>query len=158
MHDAAQVTDILADSVVQPALTNAMATSSVAARAGLDRLVHGQVLSPSVVRIKLWTPEGQIIYSDEKQLVGTTFHLDGGAIELDAGRYDIRCETAWGAASTRRTPSGSSVGASGRRGPTRTSSADGRRSLDAFAGDWRRFTAAVDALLPEPIDGGDDGR
>ena len=34
----------------------------------------------------------------------------------------------------------------------------GRRSLDAFAGDWRRFTAAVDALLPEPIDGGDDGR
>ena len=36
--------------------------------------------------------------------------------------------------------------------------ADGRRSLDAFAGDWRRFTAAVDALLPEPIDGGDDGR
>ena len=48
VHDAAQVTDILADSVVQPALTNAMATSSVAARAGLDRLVHGQVLSPSV--------------------------------------------------------------------------------------------------------------
>jgi PadR family transcriptional regulator PadR len=36
--------------------------------------------------------------------------------------------------------------------------ADGRRALDAFAGDWRRFTAAVDALLPEPIDGGDDGR
>ena len=81
VHDAAQVTDILADSVVQPALTNAMATSSVAARAGLDRLVHGQVLSPSVVRVKLWTPEGQIIYSDEKQLVGTTFHLDGGARE-----------------------------------------------------------------------------
>jgi len=36
--------------------------------------------------------------------------------------------------------------------------ADGRRALDAFAGDWRRFTAAVDALLPEPTDGGDDGR
>jgi hypothetical protein len=36
--------------------------------------------------------------------------------------------------------------------------ADGRRALDVFAGDWRRFTAAVDALLPGPIDGGDDGR
>ena len=35
---------------------------------------------------------------------------------------------------------------------------DGRRALDAFAGDWRRFTAAVDALLPGRIDGGDDGR
>jgi PadR family transcriptional regulator, regulatory protein PadR len=35
---------------------------------------------------------------------------------------------------------------------------DGRRALDAFAGDWRRFTAAVDALLPGPIEGGDDGR
>lgn len=36
--------------------------------------------------------------------------------------------------------------------------ADGRRALDAFAGDWRRFTAAVDALLPRPTDGGNDGR
>ena len=36
--------------------------------------------------------------------------------------------------------------------------ADGRRSLDAFTGDWRRFTAAVDALLPVPGTGGDDGR
>jgi two-component system, NarL family, sensor kinase len=79
VHDAAQVTDILADSVVQPALTDAMATSPAAAHAGLDPLVRGQVLSPSLVRVKLWTPQGTIVYSDEPRLVGRTFRLDGGA-------------------------------------------------------------------------------
>ncbi len=35
---------------------------------------------------------------------------------------------------------------------------DGRRALDTFAGDWRRFAAAVDALLPVPANGEDDER
>jgi PadR family transcriptional regulator, regulatory protein PadR len=35
---------------------------------------------------------------------------------------------------------------------------DGRRALDAFTGDWRRFTNAVDALLLPEERGETDGR
>jgi PadR family transcriptional regulator PadR len=35
---------------------------------------------------------------------------------------------------------------------------DGHHALDTFVGDWRRFTAAVDALLPDPVQGEHDGR
>jgi two-component system NarL family sensor kinase len=78
VHEAAQLTNVLADSVVQPALTDAMATSTTAA-AQLDSLVRQRVLSSSLVRVKIWTPQGRIVYSDEPRLVGVTFGLDGGA-------------------------------------------------------------------------------
>jgi two-component system, NarL family, sensor kinase len=78
VHEVAQLTNVLADSVVQPALTDAMATSTTAA-AKLDPLVRERVLSSSLVRVKIWTPQGRIVYSDEPRLVGVTFGLDGGA-------------------------------------------------------------------------------
>ena len=78
VHDVAQTTDVLAESVLQPALTDAMATSPSAA-AALDRLVRTQVLSANLVRVKVWSPTGTILYSDEPRLVGQTFDLDDGA-------------------------------------------------------------------------------
>ncbi|MDQ1737105.1 MAG: two-component system, NarL family, sensor histidine kinase UhpB [Pseudonocardiales bacterium] len=78
VHEVAQTTDILAESVLQPSLTDAMATDLTAAKA-LDPLVRGRMLSQSVVRVKLWSPEGRILYSDEPKLVGQIFGLDSGA-------------------------------------------------------------------------------
>src|SRR5690348_13797092 len=78
VHDAAQTTDILAESVVQPALTDAMATSTAAA-AALDPLVRARVLTATVVRVKVWTPDGTIVYSDEARLVGQRFDLEDEA-------------------------------------------------------------------------------
>lgn len=78
VHEVAQLTNVLADSVVQPALTDAMATSTTAA-AALDPLIRARVLSSSLVRVKIWTPQGRIVYSDEAGLVGATFGLDRGA-------------------------------------------------------------------------------
>jgi two-component system NarL family sensor kinase len=43
--------------------------------AKLDDLVVGQVLSPSIVRVKIWTPGGRIVYSDEPALIGRRFAL-----------------------------------------------------------------------------------
>ena len=79
VHQVAQLTNVLAENVVQPALTEAMATSTAAA-AKLDPLIR-QVLqrTDSLVRIKMWTPSGRIIYSDEPRLVGVQFGLDAGA-------------------------------------------------------------------------------
>jgi two-component system NarL family sensor kinase len=61
VHMAVELTDILANSVVQPVLTDAMANDSVVARAALDPVVRSQVLSASVVRVKIWTPQGKIL-------------------------------------------------------------------------------------------------
>ncbi len=79
VHEVAQLTNVVADSVVQPALTNEMATDSAAAKRGLDRLVRKHVLSDSLVRVKIWTPRGRILYSDEGRLIGEQFGLDDSA-------------------------------------------------------------------------------
>lgn len=82
VHEAAELTDVLATSVVQPVLTDATANDPVAARAALDRVVRSRVLSDSVARVKVWTPQGRIIYSDEPRLVGMTFPLDDSALAV----------------------------------------------------------------------------
>lgn len=48
--------------------------------ARLDDLVQGQILDTSVVRVKLWSQSGTILYSDESALIGKHFGL--GADEL----------------------------------------------------------------------------
>jgi signal transduction histidine kinase len=78
VHEVGRLTDVLAQSVVQPALTNAMATNTTAA-AALDGVVRQRVLSDELVRVKLWSPTGRIVYSDEPRLVGVRFDLDDEA-------------------------------------------------------------------------------
>jgi len=82
VHEAAELTDVLGASVVQPVLTDAMANNPAAASAALDGVVRSRVLSDSVVRVKVWTPQGRIIYSDESRLVGMSFPLDDSALAV----------------------------------------------------------------------------
>jgi signal transduction histidine kinase len=78
VHDVAQQTDILAESVVQPALTNKMATDAAAA-AALAPVIKSGVRQNAVVRVKLWSPQGVVLYSDEPRLRGRTFPIDAEA-------------------------------------------------------------------------------
>jgi two-component system, NarL family, sensor kinase len=75
VHDAATTTDLLAESAVQPAVTDDLVSGSPSAVAALDAVVHRSVLGDSVVRVKVWTPDGRIVYSDEPRLIGSTFAL-----------------------------------------------------------------------------------
>jgi signal transduction histidine kinase len=43
--------------------------------AAVDDVVAARLLSPSVVRVKVWTRDGRILYSDEPQLIGRRFTL-----------------------------------------------------------------------------------
>jgi signal transduction histidine kinase len=79
VHDVAVLTDDLADSVVQPALTNAMPRDPAEARRVLDPLVRHWLQNGSMVRVKVWTPAGMVLYSDEPRLIGETFALEPGA-------------------------------------------------------------------------------
>ncbi|SHG82301.1 Histidine kinase-, DNA gyrase B-, and HSP90-like ATPase [Jatrophihabitans endophyticus] len=81
VRDAAELTNVLADTAVQPALTDPMATSTTAA-AGIAPVVRAQLLSrAAIVRVKLWSPQGRILWSDEPRLVGQRFELEGDARE-----------------------------------------------------------------------------
>jgi len=73
--DAAHTTDLIAQQVVQPAIRNGLVSGNPAALAAIARVVRRQVLTSSVVRVKLWTAAGRIVYSDEPALIGQTFPL-----------------------------------------------------------------------------------
>ncbi len=75
VNDAAKTTDLLAESVVQPVLEDALLSGDPKAFAALDQTVRTRVLSGDVVRVKVWKPDGTIIYSDESRDVGSTFAL-----------------------------------------------------------------------------------
>jgi signal transduction histidine kinase len=53
-----------------------------AALARLDDLVQGQILDTSVVRVKVWSRDGTILYSDEPALIGRHFGLGADEQEL----------------------------------------------------------------------------
>ncbi len=73
--DAAHTTDLLADAVVQPALEDGLLAGTSSAVARIDAVVRAQVLGPSIVRVKIWGPDGRILYSDEPRIIGQTFNL-----------------------------------------------------------------------------------
>jgi signal transduction histidine kinase len=74
----------VANAVLAPMLqgvdvTQPMSGANVAA---LDRIVHGRILTSdtSDVRVKIWNPNGTVIYSDEHRLIG--MHFPGEAADL----------------------------------------------------------------------------
>ncbi|MFB7884863.1 sensor histidine kinase [Microbacterium sp. NPDC056057] len=76
VNDAANVADVLAGAVIQPSLTSALADGEPAAVDAFDRIIRGQVLGDDIVRVKIWSPDGVVLYADEPQLIGRSFELD----------------------------------------------------------------------------------
>jgi two-component system, NarL family, sensor kinase len=76
VNDAATTADVLAEAVIQPALTEELADGDPTAVRIFDALVRERVLGPNVVRVKIWSPDGTVVYADEPQLVGRNFPLD----------------------------------------------------------------------------------
>jgi len=52
----------------------------------LDRFVQENLLGHDTVRIKIWSPNGTIAYSDERSLIGTTFPQEPALAEAFTGR------------------------------------------------------------------------
>jgi two-component system NarL family sensor kinase len=61
--------------VAAAGLSDGILRRTPAAIARLDDVVLGQILDSSVVRVKLWSEDGQILYSDEPALIGRRFGL-----------------------------------------------------------------------------------
>ena len=75
VDDAKQVTEVLAHAVIEPALARGLSSGDPKAFARVDRAVRERVLRGSVVRVKIWTPDGRIVYSDRPELVGSRYPL-----------------------------------------------------------------------------------
>ena len=73
--DARATTQVLAHSVAEPAIPRGLVTGNAAAIDRFDRLVRDRLLVPDVDRVKIWTADGRIVYSDETRLIGDQFPL-----------------------------------------------------------------------------------
>ncbi len=75
VNDAAMAANLLAVAAAQPAVSEALLVSDPSAVAAMDKVVRERVLSPSIVRVKIWDAAGRIIYSDASALIGQQFLL-----------------------------------------------------------------------------------
>ena len=89
VRDAREVAAIDGHAIVEPVLGDDVLAGDPAARARLDDIVRRRVLTERAVRVKVWSPDGRVLYSDEHRLIGDRFTL--GTAELAAfreGRVD----------------------------------------------------------------------
>jgi two-component system, NarL family, sensor kinase len=77
---AEDITQVEARGIVEPALTDSLVRLDPVAIANLDRLVRQRILGNNVVRVKVWTGNGTVVYSDEHRLIGRRFQLDSAEL------------------------------------------------------------------------------
>src|SRR5688572_16487314 len=85
INDARATTEVLAHSVAEPAVPRGLADGDAGAVDRFDRQVAEQLLVRDVLRIKIWAPDGTIIYSDRPELIGTSYDLGADELEILAG-------------------------------------------------------------------------
>lgn len=87
LRDARSVTGVLGTKVIQPNIDDGVLAGEPATLARLDQVVRSRVILAPLVRVKIWTATGRIVYSDERRLIGSTYDL--GRHEQEALRAGI---------------------------------------------------------------------
>ena len=80
--EARSLTNVLAESVAQPAVPRGLVRGDAAAIDRLDRQVLERLLVEDVLRIKIWAADGTILYSDRTELIGDSYGLDEDELEI----------------------------------------------------------------------------
>ena len=75
LRDGGRVAELVAHGVIEPAMSGSLVRGDPGAIAALDRVVRDKVLLGSLARVKIWAPDGRIVYSDEPLLIGSVFQL-----------------------------------------------------------------------------------
>lgn len=77
LADAERFTGLVGNSVIAPQLTAPVLAGEPGAMDALDRLVEARLLgSTSIRRVKVWSTEGRVLYSDDRDEIGDSFPLD----------------------------------------------------------------------------------
>jgi two-component system, NarL family, sensor kinase len=95
IDNAKTVTRIVGRQIVEPELTDGILRERPSSIRRLDRVVENRVLSHEIVRVKIWTAGGRIVYSDKNRLIGSRYHLGADDLHVlhhggvDAGVTDL---------------------------------------------------------------------
>ncbi len=90
--DAKRVGRVVGHGIVEPRVDAGVVAGRPKSIAALDRVVRQRVVGDDIVRVKIWTPGGRIVYSDEPRLIGKSFELganDSAVIGTDAVEADV---------------------------------------------------------------------
>ena len=82
LAEARQLTDVSARLVERRLTGDGLLTGDAVASAAVARIVFDAVLVEPIVRVKLWTRDGRIVYSDESRLIGSEYELDEEDLEV----------------------------------------------------------------------------
>ncbi len=80
--DAQRVTFTTGKGIIEPLLDSGLVAQDRVALERLDLAVRNNVLAGSLIRVKIWSSDGVILYSDESRLIGERFELEADKLEL----------------------------------------------------------------------------
>jgi signal transduction histidine kinase len=75
IRDAKEVTQLAGNGLVAPNIGPGLLRGRAADIHRMDEIVHRSIVRGSVVRVKVWSKTGEIVYSDEHRLIGRTYPL-----------------------------------------------------------------------------------
>jgi two-component system, NarL family, sensor kinase len=107
IRDAKEITRLAGEGIAEPALGQGVVAGDQRAQARFGRLMRQRVVRDPVVRVKVWSLDGRIVYSDKRALVGRRFELEPEALDAvrrrlvhaevsDLGRPENRFERRFG--------------------------------------------------------------
>jgi two-component system, NarL family, sensor kinase len=82
LREATRLTRLIAASVIAPEVDRSLLAGDPASVSRLDALLHDGVIGDIIVRVKLWTPGGRIVYSDEHRLIGQDLPASAAVVEV----------------------------------------------------------------------------
>jgi two-component system, NarL family, sensor kinase len=82
LRDARQFATLAGQGIVEPTITPGLLHGDRGAIAAVDRVVQERVLGERVVRVKVWSRDGRILYSDEPRLIGSRYPLDDAKLDV----------------------------------------------------------------------------
>jgi two-component system, NarL family, sensor kinase len=92
IRNAKELTAFAGRGIVEPNLTRGVLAGDPRALRRFDALVHRRVLRNGIVRVKVWSRDGHVIYSDEPRLIGARYPLDDDeltALRVEADVSDL---------------------------------------------------------------------
>ncbi len=95
LHNARGLTRVVGRGIAEPNLTEGLLKGNPAAISRFDRIMRRHVVGDPIVRVKLWTPSGRVVYSDARRLIGRRFKLGADEVaslrtgEVDSGVTDL---------------------------------------------------------------------
>jgi signal transduction histidine kinase len=75
LHQAEQATELVASSIIVPALDDALLAGDPAAIDALDESVQRFVIGERIFTVRIWSAKGRILYSDDLTNIGSVFPL-----------------------------------------------------------------------------------